>query len=75
MGSRDDKERERQGREALSKFFYDIAKCIFVGLVIGGILLLRDEDYSPWAISFIVFGIGATAIFAALGQHIISKKP
>lgn len=67
----DKKDRDRASREALGKFFYDLAKLAFAALVIGSItsIVVKDDNVDSW----IIVGIGSfvTYIFAYIGYKII----
>lgn len=63
------REKDKSRKENLGKFFYDLAKLSFAGLVIGGITPWISKgglDFNPYA--FIV-GLTATSIFASIGYR------
>lgn len=41
-------------QETRGKFFYDLAKCVFVGLVVGGVLLLREQGVTLASVGYII---------------------
>ena len=43
------KEKEKTRREALGKFYFDLAKLVFAALVLGGMLSLFQEDSNTFA--------------------------
>lgn len=65
------KERDRVRKENLSKFFYDLAKLIFAGMVIVGLLPLYGNpfDLGNWAIVFT--GLITTSILAVFANNIL----
>lgn len=54
------KEKEKTRREALGKFYFDLAKLVFAALVLGGMLSLFQEDSNT-------FSSGNTYIMMILG--------
>ena len=68
------KEKNKVRRETLGKFFYDLAKLSFAGLVIGGITPIFTEVYYTSNMSFIILGAVATFAFAWLGDNILKNK-
>lgn len=75
MTVRDDKDREKMGRENLGKFFYDLAKTTFAVMVLGSfmaLLGLKEVDINVFA-SFLT-GTVLTTIFAILGNRILKRK-
>lgn len=65
------KERDKSRRESLGKFFYDLAKVAFAGLVVGGIAPLYNytDDAGNWYKVFA--GVVFTSIFAWIGNKIL----
>ncbi len=70
---RERKECERSRKENLSKFFYDLAKLTFAGVVIGGIIPLfqKPNDLSQW--SMVVTGVFSTAMIAYFANNILKN--
>lgn len=64
-------ERDKSRRENLGKFFYDLAKVAFAGLVVGGIapLYTNSENTDNWYKVFA--GVVFTSIFAWIGNKIL----
>lgn len=64
-------ERDKSRRENLGKFFYDLAKVAFAGLVVGGIapLYANTDNIDNWYI--FIEGAVFTIIFAWLGNKIL----
>lgn len=44
MTQREDREKERVGRETMGKFFYDLAKAIFTAMVVGSMVSFFTPD-------------------------------
>lgn len=65
------KERDKVRRENMSKFFYDMAKLVFVTIVLGEILLLPKGFGSTTRWFLIGIGIYCTYIFAWIGNKIL----
>lgn len=63
------REKDKSRKENLGKFFYDLAKLSFAGLVIGGItpwISKSELDFSPYAF---IIGLITTSIFATIGYR------
>lgn len=67
------KERNKVRRETLGKFFFDLAKLTFAGLVIGGITPVFSEVQQDGNVTFISLGLVTTIALAWLGDDIIKK--
>lgn len=67
----ENQERDRSRRETLGKFFYDLAKLTFAGLVIGSIapLYMNIENANYWYT--VLTGSILTIIFASIGNRIL----
>lgn len=67
------KENTGIGRETLGKFFYDLAKIVFTGLVVGGAFSLVTEQNVRGYI--ILMGIGAiiSCGFVFVGYKILKS--
>lgn len=65
------KEKEKLSREALGKFFYDLAKISFTALVVGSVVSVatQQERMEYWVLIFI--GVFVTYIFSYIGYKII----
>ena len=62
---------DRVSRETLGKFFYDLAKLVFAGVVVGGVVqLTQSRDYVLMAV-MVVLGILVSCIFAFVGFKIL----
>ena len=60
-------------RENLGKFFYDLAKLVFAGLVVGAVTPLFNEEVdinSPRLWGILVIGVFATSGLGYLGNKI-----
>lgn len=64
-------ERDKSRRENLGKFFYDLAKVAFAGLVVGGVapLYANMDNSDNWYVVFA--GTVFTIIFAWIGNKIL----
>lgn len=58
------KEREKSRKENLGKFFYDLAKLTFAGVVIGGIIMLYGEPEMATHWTRVVSGLLGTGMIA-----------
>lgn len=63
---KEQRERKRASREKLAGFFYDIAKLVFAGLVVGGISPIFTDAAPTFANTVIVVGGVILTIFMAL---------
>ena len=65
------KEKEKLSREALGKFFYDLAIISFTALVVGSVVSVatQQERMEYWVLIFI--GVFVTYIFSYIGYKII----
>lgn len=71
MGSKENKERERIAQETLAKFYYDLAKLTFGGMVIIGMMSFdASKDIGQEGLK-VLFGIAMTVFFAAIGNRIL----
>lgn len=64
------KERDKSRRENLGKFFYDLAKLTFAGLVIGGIVSFTPDVENIHTAYRVIVGGASTIIFAWIGNKI-----
>lgn len=64
-------ERDRSRRENLGKFFYDLAKLTFAGLVIGGIVSFSPDFENVNTLYRVFFGGISTVLFARIGNKIL----
>lgn len=65
------KERERTGRETLGKYFYDLSKLSFTGLVIGWIMPLAGTDKKYIDFVILLSGVLLTVLFAITARRIL----
>lgn len=66
------KERDRTSRETLGKFFYDLAKLSFAGLVVGSFALNERGEIFMTAVASA--GTLMTIIFSRIGFVILKYK-
>lgn len=68
---RENRERQKTRRENLSKFFYDLAKLVFAGVVIGGIIQLygNPTDWNLWVM--VIMGTMVTYLVAYFANNIL----
>lgn len=71
---KDAKEVEKLSRETLGKFFYDLAKIVFTGIVVGDIITYVSDTSKQFLWVFVAVGLFATIILAYVGYQIIKKK-
>ena len=60
-------------RENLGKFFYDLAKLVFAGLVVGAVTPLFNEEvefFNSRTILLLCIGVVATTILGYIGNKI-----
>ena len=74
MTAKEDKEKDKMGREQLGKFFYDLAKVCFTSMVIGSIVLMfTSDDFNLSLIPLNTIGIMATYYLAYTANKIIKR--
>lgn len=66
------KEKDKVSRETLGKFFYDLAKLSFAGLVVGCFTL--NEEGELFMLSVALAGVALTIIFSRIGFVILKNK-
>lgn len=66
------KERDKTSRETLGKFFYDLAKLSFAGLVVGCFTLNEEGELFMLAVASV--GIALTIVFSRIGFIILKNK-
>ena len=71
MDGNEQKERDKLFRQSLGKFFIDLCKLVFAGVVVGGVVqLTQSKDYALMAV-MVVLGILVSCIFAFVGFKIL----
>ena len=68
---KDRKERDKTSRETLGKFFYDLAKLSFAGLVVGCFTLNEEGKLFMAAVASV--GVAFTIIFSRIGFIILKS--
>lgn len=58
-------------RENLSKFYYDLAKLVFAGVVVGGILQLYGDPYDWNLWIMVAWGVLCTGLIACWANKIL----
>lgn len=75
MTARDDRDREKTGRENLGKFFYDLAKTTFAVMVLGNTMSIFGlAEFSIKSIYMALLGVIITSLFASIGNRILTRK-
>ena len=65
------KERDKLFRQSLGKFFIDLSKLVFAGVVVGGVMQLVNSDNLIFSIVMIAFGVVASSFLAYVGFLIL----
>ena len=74
MTAKEDKEKDKVGREQLGKFFYDLAKVCFTSMVIGSIVLMfTSDDFGLSLIWLPIIGLFVTFTLAFIANTIIKR--
>ena len=74
MTAKQDKEKDKMGREQLGKFFYDLAKVCFTSMVIGStVLMFTSDDFNMSLIPLNAIGIIVTYYLAYTANKIIKR--
>lgn len=68
---KENKEKQKIGREKLGSFFYDLAKIVFTTMVAGSIVTMVSGQLKPALYWSVAFGIVATYVLAQIGNNII----
>ena len=74
MTAKEDKEKDKMGREQLGKFFYDLSIVFFTSMVIGNtVLMFTSDDFNMSLIPLNAIGIIATYYLAYTANKIIKR--
>ena len=74
MTAKEDKEKDKMGREQLGKFFYDLAKVCFTSMVIGStVIMFTSDDFNMSLIPLNAIRIIATYYLAYTANKIIKR--
>lgn len=65
------KEKNKLRKEKLAGFFFDLAKLIFAGLVIGSVTPIFTEKFQIVNLVFMLLGIYSTYILAAFANNLL----
>lgn len=68
---REAKEKEKARRDKMASFFYDSAKLILGGLVVGGISPIFTDSDKDINLYIVLAGVVATYAFARVGNEIL----
>lgn len=68
---RENRERQKNRRENLSKFFYDLAKLVFAGSVIGGVPSIYKDSLDFKTFTMIITGLFTTVMFALWANKLL----
>lgn len=68
---RETREREKVGREAFGKFFYDLAKLTFGGMVIGGMMSMKYNESASLTLTLIFLGLVSTVALAKFAKNVL----
>ena len=71
MDRNEQKERDKLFRQSLGKFFIDLSKLVFAGVVVGGVMQLVNSGNLIFSIVMIVFGVVASSFLACVGFLIL----
>ena len=75
MTQREDKERSKNARENLGRYFYDLSKTCFMVMVVGNaITIITEQKFTYYNILLIITGIFLTWGFAYLANYTLKKK-
>lgn len=68
------KEKEKSRRDALGKFFYNLAQTCFTALVVGATVTFFVTGVTTLAfLTLVLMGIISTFVFAYLANNILKK--
>jgi|GEM_PF-429432 magnesium-transporting ATPase (P-type) len=72
--TKENKEKEKSRRDALSKFLYNLAQTCFTAMVVGTIVTFFISDVPKLAFfELFAMGVISTLAFAYLGNYILRK--
>ena len=71
MDGNEQKERDKLFRQSLGKFFIDLSKLVFAGVVVGGVMQLVNSDNLIFSIVMIAFRVVASSFLAYVGFLIL----
>lgn len=68
---RENRERERTGRETFGKHFYELARYTYAGVVVGGVMSI-DKTTNVFAMVYLIAaGVIMTIVFTITGKRIL----
>lgn len=71
---KDARERNKASREALGKFFYDLAKLIFAAMaIVGAVSVITGRNIYP-GIMLLMSGLIFTTILATIAYYVMNSK-
>ncbi len=68
---KENKEKQKIGREKLGSFFYDLAKIVFTTMVAGSIVTMVSGQPKLALWWLLAVGVGGTYVLAQIGNNII----
>lgn len=68
---KENKEKQKIGREKLGSFFYDLAKIVFTTMVAGSIVTMVSGQLKLALWWLLAVGVGGTYVLAQIGNNII----
>lgn len=71
MDRNEQKERDKLFRQSLGKFFIDLSKLVFAGVVVGGVVQLSNSSNLAFSVIMILFGLVASSFLAYVGFLIL----
>ena len=71
MDRSEQKERDKLFRQSLGKFFIDLSKLVFAGVVVGGVVQLSNSSNLAFSVIMILFGLVASSFLAYVGFLIL----
>ncbi|MDD2952856.1 MAG: hypothetical protein PHC95_06805 [Parabacteroides sp.] len=69
---KESRERAKNQREIVGKYFYDLSKLTFTALVLGGMLtFFQGYEFNAMVIGMVLFGGFLSAVLATVGNRIL----
>lgn len=67
------RENDKLSREALGKYFYDLAKVTFTAMVVGGAVAWISDSQKDYSWILLLLGILSTVALSYVGYKIIKR--
>lgn len=70
--AKETRERDRSRRDTIAKYFFDLSKLVFTGMVVGGMIsFFQAGEFTSGMTWCVVYGIICTILLALVGNHVL----